>query len=103
MASVTIPVLACCNEYYAPGLAVALRSLVATAANDVAFSVVVVDGGMREATWNKVKAAVADVRPGQEIVRVRPSLARFDGLVADFGASHLTYARLLIDELFDDP
>ena len=31
-----IPVLACCNEYYSPGLAVALRSLVSNAARTAA-------------------------------------------------------------------
>ena len=99
----SIPVLACCNEYYAPGLAVALHSLVANAAPNAMFRIVVIDGGMRDASWRKIEATVTAARPGTEVTRERPSLARFDGLVTDFGASYLTYARLLVDELFDDP
>jgi lipopolysaccharide biosynthesis glycosyltransferase len=98
-----IPVLACCNEYYAPGLAVALRSLVSNAARDAKFRIIVIDGGMRDSSWHKIEATVIEARPGTEITRARPSLARFDSLITDYGASYMTYARLLVDELFDDP
>lgn len=101
--SPSIPVLACCNEYYAPGLAVALHSLVAKAAREATFRIIVVDGGMRDSSWRKVEASVMAARPGTDVTRAQPSLARFDGLVTDFGSSYLTYARLLVDELFDDP
>jgi lipopolysaccharide biosynthesis glycosyltransferase len=92
------------NETYAIGAAVVLSSALRHLAPDPApVSVYVLDGGIRPATWAKLARSLTLTGRAHRLIRLSPSLARFQGLPQDWGSSVMTYARLALPELMDEP
>lgn len=101
----TPPLVLCssANETYAAGLAVTLASALRRAPRDRVCRVFVLDGGLRDATWARLERSLHRIRADAPLVRLRPEMSRFAGLPADWGASVMTYARLALPELIDEP
>lgn len=86
------------------GAAVALCSALRHIGTD-GYDVVayVLDGGLKESDWEKISKSVALAKSSTRLVRLRPEMARFDGLPKDWGSSVMTYARLALPEFVDEP
>lgn len=92
-----------CNETYAMGGAVALVSALQHVEAGSAARVYVLDGGMRNTTWDRFARSIARAGRQHELIRLRPEMAQFTGLPQDWGSSVMTYARLTLPELVDEP
>jgi lipopolysaccharide biosynthesis glycosyltransferase len=62
----------------------------------------VLDGGLREADWQKMEKSVREAHDSARLVRLRPEMAQFEGLPQDWGSSVMTYARLALPELVNE-
>ncbi|TVP75353.1 MAG: glycosyltransferase family 8 protein [Puniceicoccaceae bacterium] len=91
------------NHTYAMGAAVALcsalRRLPMGSSEPLAY---VLDGGLRESDWRKLCKSVTMANSRAKLIRLRPEMARFEGLPQDWGSSVMTYARLALPELVDE-
>ncbi|MCC5838567.1 MAG: glycosyltransferase family 8 protein [Opitutales bacterium] len=91
------------NHTYAMGAAVVLCSALRQLPVSAGMArVYVLDGGLRPRDWRKLTISVERARPQTRLIRLRPEMARFDGLPHDWGSSVMTYARLALPELVDE-
>lgn len=91
------------NETYAIGLAAALCSALRHSPRDRACRVYVLDGGLRRRTWQRLERSLHRIRPDLTVIQLQPEMSRFSGLPPDWGSSVMTYARLALPELIDEP
>lgn len=87
------------NETYAMGLAVSLYSLIDHLPADSLVDVLILDGGLKTDTWNKVETSLKKTNKLKSIRRLLPEMAQFEGLPRDWGSSTMTYARLALPDL----
>ncbi|NBB79001.1 MAG: hypothetical protein GVY36_06075 [Verrucomicrobia bacterium] len=92
------------NDRYSMGLAVALVSALQNCRTWVSQPVliVVLDGGIRARNWRRLKKSLDSVGVPHRILRFKPDLSLFVDFPMDYGASHLTYARLFLPKLLPD-
>jgi lipopolysaccharide biosynthesis glycosyltransferase len=91
------------NHTYTMGLVVALYSALSHApASNEPVRIYVLDGGIRDANWNRLEASLARTGISHELIRLKPDMARFAGLPQDWGSSVMTYARLALPEMVDE-
>jgi lipopolysaccharide biosynthesis glycosyltransferase len=98
-----IAICSAANHTYTVGLAVALVSALRHAPQSVhPVKVYVLDGGIREAGWQRIADSLRRVGRPNELIRLQPDMARFAGLPQDWGSSVMTYARLALPEMVTD-
>lgn len=92
------------DNRYCMGLAVALVSALENCRGWTRDPVliVVLDGGIRPWKWRRLEKSLASVGVPYRILRFKPDLSLFSGFPMDYGASHLTYARLLLPKLLPE-
>ena len=90
------------NENYVIGLAVALCSAIKGLDERIKLKVYVLDGGIREESWERLISSISDIRSDCVVKRLRPDLGSFKGLPKDWGSSVMAYARLALPELITD-
>jgi lipopolysaccharide biosynthesis glycosyltransferase len=92
------------NDRYCMGLAVALVSALQNCRGwaHEPVSIIVLDGGIRPRNWRRLEKSLHLVGVAHRVMRFRPDLSLFDGFPMDYGASYLTYARLLLPKLLPD-
>lgn len=91
------------NETYVHGVAVALASTLLHAPRDVKCRVYVLDGGIRDHSWRKLEKTIAALPRDCELIRLRPNLQTYAGLPQDWGSSVMTYARLALPQMVEEP
>ena len=70
-----------CNETYALGGTVALLSALRRIKQATGtIRVYVLDGGIRDPSWEKLKTSLEDCGRPHELIRLKPDMARFTGL-----------------------
>ncbi|MES2695346.1 MAG: glycosyltransferase family 8 protein [Verrucomicrobiota bacterium] len=92
-----------CNETYAMGGTVALVSALRQAKFAGEARVYVLDGGIRDLSWQRLAQSLQLTGRAHTLIRLKPEMARFAGLPQDWGSSVMTYARLALPELVDEP
>lgn len=92
------------NETYALGATVVLCSALRHLPADTeSVLIYVLDGGVRPATWQRLVRSLTLTGRAHRLVRLAPEMAKFKGLPQDWGSSVMTYARLALPELIDEP
>src|ERR1043165_9533497 len=91
------------NETYILGAAVALCSALHHLSKQSGSPLVyVLDGGIRERSWAKLRQSIDRVRRDCVLQRLRPDMSVFKGLPQDWGSSVMAYARLTLPALVPD-
>ncbi len=97
-----LPIVLTCDETYFAGLYVVVGGVLLHAREDTEFCFHVVDGGIRDDSWNKLCAMVSRLSPRSELNRIACDDSTFHGLPRDAGDSYMCYIRLLMPELIDE-
>lgn len=95
----TVAICSAANQTYSIGLAVALVSALRHCPSGTQPTIYVLDGGMREKSWNWLVQSLSGTGRAHELVRLRPEMTQFAGLPQDWGSSVMTYARLALSEM----
>lgn len=91
------------NETYVLGATVVLCSaLRRLSVSEKPIPVYVLDGGVKPRSWARLERSLARTGRQCRLVRLRPEMARFQGLPKDWGSSVMTYARLALPELMNE-
>jgi lipopolysaccharide biosynthesis glycosyltransferase len=104
MPTPSVALCTACNETYALGGSVALCSAlrrIPPAAGVV--RIYVLDGGIKPGSWARLARSLTLTGREHTLIRLQPAMARFAGLPQDWGSSVMTYARLALPELVDEP
>lgn len=91
-----------CNEAFFPGLLVTLSSVLLNGTEDAEFRIFVLDGGIRDESWQRLAATLERFSVPTELHKVPIDLGSFAGCKA-LNENHVAYARLLLPSLIAEP
>ena len=102
MQNLKIQVASGSDERYYMGLLMTLSSILISCKNKAQVEFHILDGGIKEHSWEQLKKIVHKISPETKINRYKPDLSIFSHFPAFFFDAPMNYARLLLPELLKD-
>ena len=98
----TVAICSATNQTYVQGATVALSTAVLHAPAGAHCRVYLLDGGIRESSWRKLKRTMAALPRSCELIRLHPDMQAYAGLPQDWGSSVMAYARLALPQMVNE-